>query len=280
MPSSPSRKTVRFSEDTTSRNPLYEQQAIKQALEKTVEQVDEWKAKALDVETQLAERLRQADANLQAVNGRCESLEDERKELKRQRQQLRDANKLLKAKLEANSSGSGALSGTEKNSATWTARICLLPSNALPFPLDESNINAYKGYLSRGLDKMVVVNGLSSETFTSAVSQAFEPLLQDKLWTPLQAKPCDIEHLAGTPLLRPLGPDLEGSKYDFDFLRSHCAVLDDQGKIDTLYIAMQHSVPSWDYHKTDDLSDVESGLSHRCAESDLCHDIIVPRIAA
>lgn len=110
--------------------------------------------------------------------------------------------------------------------ARWTVHICLLPGKGHPFPLNESNINAYKGYLSSGLEEMIVVNGLSSEAFTSAVLQAFEPLFQDELWTPLQAKPCDIEHLPGIPLLRPLGPDLKGSKYDFDFLRTHCAVLD------------------------------------------------------
>lgn len=115
-----------------------------------------------------------------------------------------------------------------------------------------------------GLDKMVAVNGLSSEAFASAVSQAFNPLLQDRPWAPLQAKTCDVEHLPGMPLLRPLGPDLDGSKYDFEFLRTHCAVLDVDGKIDTLYIALQHSVPSWDYLRTSNvfLPDLEISSGH------------------
>jgi hypothetical protein len=133
MPSDTSRKTVRFGEDTTSRSgssrsstsrngsgagssstssnysgtaypdhytdPLYEQQALKQALQETVKQVDEWKAKALDVERLLTKKLKQADANLQAVNSRCDNLEDEKKELQRERKKLRDANKDLEGRL-------------------------------------------------------------------------------------------------------------------------------------------------------------------------------------
>ncbi|KAG6360600.1 hypothetical protein INS49_011662 [Diaporthe citri] len=116
MPSDSSRKTVRFGEDTTSRSgssrsstsrsdsgadPLYEQQALKQALEATVNQVDEWKAKALDIERQLTKKLRQADANLQAVNSRCDNLEDEKKDLQHERKKLREANKGLEARLTA-----------------------------------------------------------------------------------------------------------------------------------------------------------------------------------
>lgn len=129
MPSDSSRKTVRFGEDTTSRSgssrsstsrsdsgagssttssnysgaaypdhytdPLYELQALKQALEATVNQVDEWKAKAVDVERQLTKKLRQADANLQALNDRCKNLEDEKKEFQREKKKLREANKAL-----------------------------------------------------------------------------------------------------------------------------------------------------------------------------------------
>ncbi|KAI7787166.1 hypothetical protein LA080_000502 [Diaporthe eres] len=135
MPSDSSRKTVRFGEDTTSRSgssrsstsrsdsgagssttssnysgtaypdhytdPLYEQQALKQALEATVNQVDEWKAKAVDVERQLTKKLKQSDANVQAVTSRCDNLEDEKKELQRERKKLREANKSLEARLAA-----------------------------------------------------------------------------------------------------------------------------------------------------------------------------------
>lgn len=130
--------------------------------------------------------------------------------------------------------------------------------------MNEGNVDAYKRCLSMGLDKMVAVNGASSEAFASVVSQAFNPLLHDRPWAPLQAKMCDFEHLPVMPLLRPLGPDLDGLKYDFEFLRTHCAVLDADGKIDTLYITLQHSFSSWDYLRTSNvfLPDLEISLGH------------------
>ena len=52
-------------------------------------QADEWKAKAQDIDRQLnkklsdlTKKLRQSEANAQAVNSRCDNLEDEKKELK------------------------------------------------------------------------------------------------------------------------------------------------------------------------------------------------------
>ena len=134
MPSDTSRKSVRFDEDTsrtgssrssTSRSeigagsssstsnysgtaypdhytePLLELQHLKQALQDTVKQVDEWRAKAKDVERQSTKRLMQAEANLQAVNNRCDNLEEEKKELQREKKKLRDANKNLEARLTA-----------------------------------------------------------------------------------------------------------------------------------------------------------------------------------
>lgn len=129
-------------------------------------------------------------------------------------------------------------------SRLWTVHISLLPSNSLPFPF-ERDTNAYKRCLSRGLHQMVPVNGLSSGAFTSAVSQAFGSLLKGRSWVPLQAKLCDAESLQGLPMLRPLDAALSISRYDVDFLRTHCAVLDVHGKIDSLYIAMRDSTLSW-----------------------------------
>lgn len=129
-------------------------------------------------------------------------------------------------------------------SELWTVHISLLPSNSLPFPF-ERDTNAYKRCLSRGLHQMVPVNGWSAGAFTSAVSQAFGSLLKGRQWVPLQAKLCDAESLQGLPMLRPLDAALLNSRYDFDFLRTHCAVLDVHGKIDSLYIAMRDSTLSW-----------------------------------
>jgi hypothetical protein len=46
-------------------------------------------------------------------------------------------------------------------------------------------------------------------------------------------------------MLRPLDSFLANSKFDVDFLRAHCAVLDNHGNMDSLYIAMRHSSLSW-----------------------------------
>lgn len=106
MPSDTSRKAVSFGDDNPRSGPshsstspagdslpdhLYEQEALKQALQKTIRQVDEWKAKALDVERQYTKKLRQADVNLQAVNSRCDNLEDEKKELLCEKENLKEA---------------------------------------------------------------------------------------------------------------------------------------------------------------------------------------------
>lgn len=129
-------------------------------------------------------------------------------------------------------------------SECWTVHVSLLPNSSLPFPF-ERNTNAYKRCLSRGLHQMVVVNGTTSEAFVSAVSTAFHSLLLNRPWVPLQAKLCDAETLQGLPMLRPLDPSLIHGDYDVAFLRAHCAVLDAHGKIDSLYISMQHATLSW-----------------------------------
>ncbi|CAN8095741.1 unnamed protein product [Discula destructiva] len=135
-------------------------------------------------------------------------------------------------------------SATPAAAECWTVHVSLLPNNSLPFPF-ERNTNAYKRCLSRGLHQMVAVNGTTSAAFLSAVSSAFKRLLRDRPWVPLQAKLCDAETLQGLPMLRPLDQSLLNADFDVDFLRAHCAVLDNHGKIDSLYIAMQHSTLSW-----------------------------------
>lgn len=129
-------------------------------------------------------------------------------------------------------------------SEVWTVHVSLLPSKSQPFPF-ERHTNAYKRCLSRGLHQMVAVSGSGADAFTSAVSQAFSGILKGRRWVPLQAKLCDAETLQGLPMLRPLDPSLVNCKYDVDFLRTHCAVLDVHGKIDSLYIAMTGSTLSW-----------------------------------
>ncbi|KLU84891.1 hypothetical protein MAPG_03925 [Magnaporthiopsis poae ATCC 64411] len=126
----------------------------------------------------------------------------------------------------------------------WTVHISLLPTSALPFPF-ERNTNAYKRCLSRGLHQMVVINDRGAEAFNSAVSKAFSSLLQGRPWMPLQAELCNAETLQGLPMIRRLDESLIHGRYDFEFLHKHCAVLDSNGLIDSLYIAMRFDTLSW-----------------------------------
>jgi len=96
---------------------------------------------------------------------------------------------------------------------------------------------------------MVVVHGSDSDAFVSAVSKSFGGLLRGRPWIPLQAQSCTAQQLAGLPMLRPLDPILVDSTYDVEFLRRHCAVCDPNGKIDSLYIAMQFDTLSWHFLK-------------------------------
>ncbi|KAL8342476.1 hypothetical protein RB598_004058 [Gaeumannomyces tritici] len=131
-----------------------------------------------------------------------------------------------------------------EGSNLWTVHISLLPASTLPFPF-ERNTSAYKRCLSRGLHQMVVINGRDAESFNSAVSKAFSSLLQGRSWMPLQAELCNAETLQGLPMIRRLDESLIHGRYDFEFLRKHCAVLDGNGLIDSLYIAMRFDTLSW-----------------------------------
>jgi len=126
----------------------------------------------------------------------------------------------------------------------WTVHISLLPHASVPMPF-ERNTNAYQRCLSRGLHQMVAVHGRDALSFTTAVEKAFGSFLKGRQWMPLQAKLCDVEQLQGLPMLRQLEPHLIDSRYDHEFLRTHCAVCDNSGMIDSLYIAMRHDTISW-----------------------------------
>ncbi|KAK1756900.1 hypothetical protein QBC47DRAFT_172298 [Echria macrotheca] len=126
----------------------------------------------------------------------------------------------------------------------WTVHISLLPAASVPMPF-ERNTNAYQRCLSRGLHQMVAVHGRDAASFITAVEKAFGSFLKGRQWMPLQAKLCDAEQLQGLPMLRQLEPHLIDSRYDHEFLRTHCAVSDNSGMIDSLYIAMRHHTISW-----------------------------------
>jgi hypothetical protein len=131
-----------------------------------------------------------------------------------------------------------------RSTGAWTVHISLLPHAFVPMPF-ERNTNAYQRCLSRGLHQMVAVHGRDAESFTTAVEKAFGRFLKGRQWMPLQAKLCDAEQLQGLPMLRQLEPHMVDSRYDHEFLRKHCAVCDNSGMIDSLYIAMRRHTISW-----------------------------------
>ncbi|CAM1510268.1 Fc.00g006030.m01.CDS01 [Cosmosporella sp. VM-42] len=148
-------------------------------------------------------------------------------------------------------------------SSGWTVHISLMPSKVQPFPFEKDTV-AYKRCLSRGLHRMVAVEGTDAESFHTAVSKAFQSLLQGRPWMPLQAKLCDAETLQGLPMLRLLEPRLIQERYDMDFLREHCAVCTPNGKMDSLYITMVHDTLSWNFLKRSPvyLEGLESAWEH------------------
>ena len=129
-------------------------------------------------------------------------------------------------------------------SQSWTVHISLLPSAAQPFPF-EKDTAAYKRCLSRGLHQVIVIPDTDSYSFTNAVDVAFAANLRGRAWEPLDAQICNAPKLSGLPMLRKLEKYLIGSDYNAEFLRTHCAVCDEGGKILDLYIAMSEDTISW-----------------------------------
>ncbi|KAJ3514210.1 hypothetical protein NM208_g15086 [Fusarium decemcellulare] len=114
----------------------------------------------------------------------------------------------------------------------WTVHVSLMPSKEQPFPF-EKDTTSYKRCLSRGLHRMIAVEGDDVQSLTNAVSRAFQSLLKGRPWMPC----------------RQSYPRLVHGEYDRAFLRQHCAVLDVGGKMDSLYIAMEHDTLSWNFLK-------------------------------
>jgi hypothetical protein len=129
-------------------------------------------------------------------------------------------------------------------SHAWTVHVSLLPRKSQPFPF-EKDTAAYKRCLSRGLHQMLVVPDSDASSFQATVNKEFFEVLRGRPWEPLAAKLCDAEGLRGLPMLRPLPEHLVGGGYSAEFLQQNCAVVDKNGKILDLYIAMSEDTISW-----------------------------------
>lgn len=130
--------------------------------------------------------------------------------------------------------------GTE----AWTVHVSLLPTASQPFPF-EKNTAAYKRCLSRGLTQVIVITNTDHESFTAAVNEAFSKILRGRPWQPLIARTCDARNLRGLPMLRQLPDRLDSGHYDAEFLQKNCAIVDEEGKILDIYIAMVKDSLSW-----------------------------------
>jgi hypothetical protein len=120
-----------------------------------------------------------------------------------------------------------------------------MPCASQPFPF-EVGTTAYKRCESRGLHRVIVVNGKDSGAFVAAIKEAFSGILKGRAWMPLCAKICDAKKLEGLPMLRQLPADLIADHlWDLAFLRKHCATLDKQENICDLYVTMRTGQLSW-----------------------------------
>ncbi|KAJ0125437.1 hypothetical protein J7T55_006783 [Diaporthe amygdali] len=200
MPSDGSRKSVRFGEDTSrsgsSRSStlrsdsgagssstgssysgtaypdrytdsLYEKQALQQALQDAVKQIDVWKAKVQEAERQSMKKLMEKDAHLQALDNRCANLEDEKKELQRDKKKLRDANKVLEEDNEDlrknNEKLQKKLRDSEAQPATAASPKSSKPHRSESKRSKESDVDQQKGRLKERFER-------SSETGSSDAS--------------------------------------------------------------------------------------------------------------
>lgn len=134
-----------------------------------------------------------------------------------------------------------------RRSGSWTVHVSLLPSKEQSIPFDRDT-SSYKRCLSRGLHRMVAVEGSDSSSFAKAVSRAFRDALQDRPWEPLQ-----VEVPAGPsstlPRLKPLDADMATKDYNVEFLRNNCAVCDSNGRPESVYIAPRNGKISWAFLK-------------------------------
>lgn len=136
-------------------------------------------------------------------------------------------------------------SSAETDSPAWTVHVSLLPTSEQPFPFEKDTM-PYHRCLSRGLHRLIVVPDTDGESFETAVSESFSSILRGRPWMPLVARICDAQNLRGLPMLRHLEDHLIGSEYNVAFLKENCAVLDEDGKIMALYIAMIDDTISWE----------------------------------
>jgi hypothetical protein len=146
---------------------------------------------------------------------------------------------------------------------SWTVHVSLLPSRQQTSPF-EKDTTAYKRCLSRGLHRMVAIEGFEGAAFVTAVSRAFKDVLQGEAWEPLQLQARKTDTHPGILSLGPFGAGVRKESYTVDFLRKQCATCDGVGRPESLYIAPRTGKLSWAFLKQlpVHLEGLESSWSH------------------
>ncbi|KAI9155278.1 hypothetical protein HJFPF1_07859 [Paramyrothecium foliicola] len=135
-------------------------------------------------------------------------------------------------------------SRARRRSGSWTVHVSLLPSKEQTCPF-ERDTSSYKRCLSRGLHRMVAVEGTDNASLVKAVSRAFRGALQDRPWEPLQVEAPNAGTPSTLPRLKPLDADMAAKEYDVEFLRTNCAVCDSNGRPESIYIAPRDGKLPW-----------------------------------
>jgi hypothetical protein len=157
------------------------------------------------------------------------------------------AQKLVKQSMQQGAGHDHATSAHHQP-GSWTVHVSLLPYRQQSCPF-EKDTTAYKRCLSRGLHRMVAIQGLEGAPFIEAVSRAFKDVLQGRLWEPLELQGGDDSVQSGRPKLKPFDSDRAQEGYDFEFLRKCCATCDSLGRPESLYIAPKAGNLSWAFIK-------------------------------
>lgn len=146
---------------------------------------------------------------------------------------------------ERRTSCTSRLIGSAFGHHAWTVHVSLLPKASQPFPF-EQNTAAYERCVSRGLHRVITIFDKTRSTIVDTISREFEVMLKRRPWMPLVAKICNAQSLAGLPMLRQLPPVyIKEELYDYDFLRTNCATIAEDGRILDLYIAMVDDSFCW-----------------------------------
>ncbi|ROV97757.1 hypothetical protein VMCG_07418 [Cytospora schulzeri] len=154
-------------------DPLYEVNALKDALEQSVKEADSWKSKALDIEQRLRKELGEATSRVKGLENHSTAIDEDNKQLQRQKTELRDEVKSLKALNALLQKENDLLKRkTEKQTSTASSPEASKPQRSESRRSKESDSEKEK---SRLKERFVPRNENTSETSSSKRSSSRAP---------------------------------------------------------------------------------------------------------